>query len=109
MIQPKYFKKPKKEGEVMELKRQILVKLVKRVRNIGFFFLLVAVLAFGLFTGSCNEEDGGGPQPTPTPSPTPTPTPGPTPTPTPPPQGFQPGDIIPGFVLPGNPAASLGG
>ena len=108
MIQPKYFKKPKKEGEVMELKRQILVKLVKRVRNIGFLFLLVAVLAFGLFTGSCNEEDGGGPQPTPTPSPTPTPTPGPTPTPTPPPQGFQPGDIIPGFVLTSNPSGSIG-
>ncbi len=87
----------------MELKEGIFMK--KNMRH-SLLALIIGLLALGFFAMSCDDDDGGGgPKPTPTPTATPQPTPPPaTPTPS---AGFQPGDIIPGFVLSSNPVGSI--
>jgi hypothetical protein len=79
-----------------------------KTRKLILSFFLIVFVAFGTIGGCHNDDDGGGGGNGGQPQPTPTPTPTPTPSPTPPPVAeFEPGDIIPGFVLFSMPEGSI--
>lgn len=87
----------------MELKVEGVI--MKKIRKHSFLLLIIGLFTLGLFIGSCDNDDGGGGGQAVEPTPTPT---QPPPTQPPPGAGFQPGDIIPGFVLFSMPEGSIG-